>query len=318
MTARFSRSKWLRLRPAGAAICVAMLAAACGGGGSDSSSATGSKNLKTLQQGTVSVALTNGLMPYVGLDASNKLTGAEGDLFKKAANKLGLKVRPQGMEFSSLLAGIQSNRYDVGIGGIAWSKERANSALFTDPVYYSPVATLSRKGVSIHKIQDFEGHSVGALTATLNFKGLQAVPNVKLRAYPNAQAAVLDLAAGRIDSLSLDVLTVAYIKKTRPDLNDFTLTAIDAPTKADLKQHPGWSNFQPYQVAWYCSKKAAKLCKALSKVTDSWYQDDTTSSVLKRWGGDPNALLKSTPYLAKQRQGVDRPTAWQAPTLKPN
>jgi ABC-type amino acid transport substrate-binding protein len=289
--------------------------AACGSDSKESGRAGSSgSDLGLNRAGTVSVGYMNGLMPYVGVE-NGVLTGVDGDLFKKAVEPLDLQIKPQGSEFSAMIAAVQSGRLDIGIGGIAWTEEREKAGVFSDPVYYSPLVLLTKPGLSVSKIDDLKGLDIGAVTATLNLEAAQAVPGAKAHTYPDWNKTLADLKAGRLDAASIDPLVVVYAQQSDPDLKDFGVSVIEQPNEEQLKANPKLSAFNQYQVVWYCSKKAKALCEKLSAQIDDMYADGSSKAILTKWGVDAQSFLTGTDLMAKQRAGIDRPDDWTAPTV---
>ena len=253
-------------------------------------------------------------MPYFG-GKDGALTGVDGDLLKQVETQLKITFKPEPAQFPAFLAGIQSGRYDIGVGGVAWTKERAATGLFTDPVYYSPVVVMCKQGIHPTTVDKLKGLSVGSATGTIQNDGLRAIEGVKARTYPSSQNELQDLIAGRLDCVSDDTLIMAYIHSQRPDLGRFDITTIESPTAAQISANPPLANFKLYMVAWYLAKSDAKLVAKLNGVIDSWYKSGFTATVLKKWGvTDPNSLLTPIPAFNTDRRGVDRPTDWKAPS----
>ncbi|MEV4379572.1 ABC transporter substrate-binding protein [Streptosporangium sp. NPDC049644] len=293
--------------------------AACGsdagsGPATDAGSGTAAaEDLGVNKAGQVSVGFMNGLMPYVGLE-KGALTGVEGELFTLAAKDLGLEVQAQGMEFSAMIAGVQAGRYDIGIGGISWTKDRSQVGVMSDPIYYSPALMLTRPGVKATSVTELKGLNVGAVTGSINDEAVRATPDVKARTYPAWAQAISDLAAGRLDAINIDPLTAVYLRDTRPDLKNLEVQTMTPPTDEEVAANPGLQGFRPYQVVWYCSKKAEKLCGKLDGVTNGWFTSKTSGEVLTKWGVNATDFLTATPEMTTVRKGVDRPDTWTAPT----
>lgn len=281
------------------------------GPASSGSASTG--DLGLISKGTVKVGFMNGLMPYVGLKGS-ALTGVDGDLFTHAVAPLGLKVDARGSEFSAMIAGVQSRRLDIGIGGIAWTAEREKAGVYTDPVYYSPLVMLAKPGLRLSTVDELKGLKIGAPTATLNLQAAQAA-GADAKAYPDWNKTLADLKAGRLDAASVDPLVVVDAQKNEPGLKNYTVDVIAQPTAAQLAKKPALSAFNEYQVAWYCSPKAKKLCAALSTQIDKMYTDGSSKQILTSWGVDADKFLTASPLMSSQRRGVDRPADWTAPTV---
>jgi ABC-type amino acid transport substrate-binding protein len=288
-------------------LCTASLAA-CGGNGDQASAST--NGLDTLDPGVLHVAI-EAYAPYTSMEGG-KMVGLDADILNAAAAKLGLKVEPTMTDFNGMLGGVQSHRVDLSIGGIAWSAERQKVGLFTDPVYYSPPAMAVHGDAVYHTIGDLEGKDLGTVTGYVWVKSIQAIPGAKLHAYPDSQGVFNDLSTGRIQAGFLDPLIIIAAKQKNPAF-DFTTEYLTPPTQAQIKAQPDLQYLAPYQVAFYVAKQEPKLTAALSKQIDQMYRNGELTSLIKKYGGDPQQFLVPTPQMSTSRQGVDRPDNWKAP-----
>jgi ABC-type amino acid transport substrate-binding protein len=296
-----------RVAAVAASCLLALGLAACGSSDSGSDSAEGKEVLQ--------VAITPGLMPYVG-EENGALTGLDGELFAKAADELGLDVEVSTVQFAALLAGVQSDRYDAGIGNVAWKADRAGSGLFTDPAYYSPIAVAVAPGQSFTDINSLAGHNVGSLSGDIFGPALRSLPGTNVRAYPDINAALADVIAGRIDAAVLDALSVSNFKKERPDA-DYTIQTLAPASTADVEANPDLMGLRPYMTGWYLGNSNEELSKLLTEKIRGYYTDGTLNEVVAKWGGDPKAMLTPDPDFAAERIAVDRPEGWTPPTYQP-
>ena len=81
------------------------------------------------------------------------------------------------------------------------------------------------------------------------------------------------------------------------------------------KSHPDYEFFRPYMTSFYLPKQEPKLEAAISAQIRHMYADGEMAKLITKWGGDPRKFLTPPPAMAKARQGVDRPSHWQPPTL---
>lgn len=288
--------------------------AACGSGGDDAPKNVSAKTaaLDTLTPGVLKVAVQP-YAPYTSVQGG-KIVGLDGDILAYAARKLGLEVKPQVTDFAGMLAGVQSRRVDITIGGVAWSADRQKQGLFTDPPYYSPPAMAVRDGKTYKTVGDLKGLNLGTVEGYVWVKSIQSVPGAKLHAYPDANGVFDDLGAGRIDVGFLDPLIIIAAQKQRPDLKMQT-EYLTPPTAAEVKAKPAYAYFQPYQTGFYLPKQATKLEKAISAQIDAMYANGELAKLVKKYGGDPEQFLKPSDGMAAARQGVDRPTGWTPPSI---
>lgn len=295
------------------AILLLSAVAACGSGGDDEPKNVSAKAaaLGTLTPGVIKVAVQP-YAPYTSVQG-DKIVGLDGDILTYVAKKLGLEVKPQVTDFAGMLAGVQSRRVDITIGGVAWSAERQKQGLFTDPPYYSPPAMAVRSGKTYKTVDDLKGLNLGTVEGYVWVKSIQAVPGAELHAYPDATGVFDDLGAGRVDVGFLDPLIIIAAQKERPELKIST-QYLTPPTAAEVKAKPDYQYFQPYQTGFYLPKKATELEKAISAQIDAMYKNGEMAKLVEKYGGDPEQFLTPSADVATARRGVDRPQDWTPPS----
>jgi ABC-type amino acid transport substrate-binding protein len=288
--------------------------AACGSGGDNAPKNVSAKTaaLGTLTPGVIKVAVQP-YAPYTSVQGG-KIVGLDGDILGYVSKKLGLEIKPQVTDFAGMLAGVQSRRVDITIGGVAWSADRQKQGLFTDPPYYSPPAMAVRSGKTYKTVDDLKGLSLGTVEGYVWVKSIQSVPGADLHAYPDANGVFDDLGAGRIDVGFLDPLIIIAAQKQRPDLKIAT-EYLTPPTAAQVKAKPAYQYFQPYQTGFYLPKKATKLEQAISAQIDAMYRNGEMAKLVTKYGGDPEQFLKPAADVATARRGVDRPQDWTPPSI---
>ncbi|WP_406392303.1 transporter substrate-binding domain-containing protein [Streptomyces sp. NBC_00882] len=307
----------IRMRPLAVALSATLLllgTAACGSGDDDGPKNVSAKTaaLGTLTPGVIKVAVEP-YAPYTSVQGG-KIVGLDGDILTYVAKKLGLEVKPQLTDFAGMLAGVQSRRVDITVGGVAWSADRQKQGLFTDPPYYSPPAMAVRNGKTYKTVDDLENLSLGTVEGYVWVKSIQSVPGAKLHAYPDANGVFDDLGAGRVDVGFLDPLLIIAAQKERPELKIST-QYLTPPTAAEVKAKPAYAYFQPYQTGFYLPKKATKLEQAISAQIDAMYTNGEMAKLVEKYGGDPEQFLKPAADVATARRGVDRPQDWNPPTI---
>lgn len=307
----------IRVRSLVAVLSAMLLIPAVAGCGSDGDDEPKNVSAKTAALGTITPGVIKvAVQPYAPYTSvqGDKIVGLDGDILAYAAKKLGLEVKPQVTDFAGMLAGVQSRRVDITIGGVAWSADRQKQGLFTDPPYYSPPAMAVRSGKTYKTVDDLKGLQLGTVEGYVWVKSIQAVPDAKLHAYPDANGVFDDLGAGRVDVGFLDPLIIIAAQKERPELKIDT-QYMTPPTAAQVKAKPAYEYFQPYQTGFYLPKKATKLEKAISAQIDAMYENGELEKLVKKYGGDPEQFLKPSADVATARRGVDRPQDWTPPSI---
>ena len=146
------------------AVSLAGLLAACGG----SSAATSAKsNPYHLQQaGTLRVGTLTDAPPNVFLK-DGKFTGFDNDLLTAVAAKVGLKVQFVGTDFSSLLAQVNSGRFDVGSSSITITDARKKTVDFGNGYDFGYFGLDVPAGSSITGFDQLKGKRVVVVQGTV-------------------------------------------------------------------------------------------------------------------------------------------------------
>lgn len=291
---------------------VLLLASGCGSGGTSAASGADASKYDTISPGVMKVAVEP-YMPYTAV-TGGKLVGLDSEILQAVAKKLNLRIETQMTDFNGMLGGVQSRRVDISIGGIAWSKERQQQGLFTDPPYYSPPAMAVRGDKTYPTVDDLKGLRLGTVTGYVWVKSIKAVDGAKLQSYPDANGVFGDLAAGRLDVGFLDPLLIIYTQKQRPDQH-FATQYLTPPSDAQVQQKPDLQYFRPYMTSFYLPKQSPKLEKAISAEIDRMYADGRMTALIKKYGGDADQFLKPSPSMAGDRRGVDRSADWNPPSI---
>lgn len=95
------------------------------------------------EKGVLTVATEGDWSPYTYHDeTTDELTGFDVELGRLIAEKLGVEVEFKETDWDSILAGVQSGTYDLGINGITYSDERALSFNFSEPYLYDQTVLI--------------------------------------------------------------------------------------------------------------------------------------------------------------------------------
>ena len=296
-----------------AALCLCAAVPAAGCGSDDEPAASGrAAQLDTIDPGVLRVAAQS-YMPYSAI-RGGEIVGLDGEILHRIADRLGLEVEPQLTDFNGMLGSVQSHRVDITIGGVAWTEERQEQGLFTDPPYYSPPAMGVQSGKRYSTVEDLQDQRLGTVTGYVWVDSIQAVPGAKLGAYPNALGVFDDLSSGRLDVGFLDPLLIVYYQKQRPD-QEIETQYLTPPSAQQMKENPEYAFFAPYQTSFYLPREAPKLEAAISEEIRAMYESGEMGELIEKWGGEPEMFLTPSKDTAAARRGVDRPSDWTPPSI---
>lgn len=107
------------------------------------------------------IATSAGPRPFTYFDKDNQLVGYDIDLARAVFSHLPqYKVSFTTTEFPSILAGLDSDRFQVGANNFAENKQRKEKYIFTQPIFENQfVIAISEKNDSIHSLKDLLGKS---------------------------------------------------------------------------------------------------------------------------------------------------------------
>jgi L-cystine transport system substrate-binding protein len=111
------------------------------------------------EKGVMTVATEGDWAPYTYHDEeTNELVGFDVELGKLIADKLGVEVEYKETDWDSILAGVQSGVFDLGINGITYTDERAESFNFSEPYLYDQtVLIVLEDNTDINSFEDLKG-----------------------------------------------------------------------------------------------------------------------------------------------------------------
>ncbi|NKL21265.1 transporter substrate-binding domain-containing protein [Rhizobium leguminosarum bv. viciae] len=266
--------------------------------------ASACEGAELVQDGKLLVAY-NGDMPGTGLK-DGKLIGIDGKIMNKVAEKLGVTVEPQMMEWSAEIESVKSRRVDIMHGMMGWTEQRTKAITMTDPIYYGGLLFTQKKGTGIDDFAKLKGKRVGTL------QGFGFVPELKeigvdLRLYDTSDAAIRDLSAGRVDVLILDPPLIQYTTFKQPDLG---FESLPIKEQWDLKRP---SLTDKYQVVFGLSLEAPKLAGCINEAIADLWKSCGNLQAASEFGFSDRFWF--TPPSQSPRRGVDRAQDWAYPKL---
>ena len=97
--------------------------AACGKTDTASETKDGETASLTINEGVLTMATNASFPPYEFYDGDN-IVGIDAEIAGLIAEKLGLELKIEDVEFSSIIPGVQSGKYDMGMAGMTVTDER--------------------------------------------------------------------------------------------------------------------------------------------------------------------------------------------------
>lgn len=168
-----------------------------------STSANGTATVKTAKDGVLTMATNATFPPYESYEG-NDIVGIDADIAKAIADKLGLKLEIQDMEFNSIITAVQSGKADLGLAGMTVTDERKESVDFSDPYYEAVQYVILPEGSEIATADDLVGKTIGVQLGTTGDFIASDIADTTVSQYNKAVDAVNDLINGKVDCVIID------------------------------------------------------------------------------------------------------------------
>lgn len=200
---------------AASGLTIAALAlTACGGSASTASSAASSVaastsaaagELTTVEAGKLTMATNATFPPYEMTTDSGDIEGIDIDTAKAIAEKLGLELQVDDMDFDAALLSVQQGKADIVMAGVTVTDERKAVMDFSDSYATGIQSIIVPEGSDIASPDDLAGKKIGTQRGTTGYIycsddfGDDAVV-----AYDNGLTAVQALNNGQVDAVVID------------------------------------------------------------------------------------------------------------------
>lgn len=208
-----NKKLWAKAALAAVAAAGVMMAAGCGGS-DDKKAAAGDKQGPVMQKikesGKIVVGTASGYPPYEFIDASKgdkTVIGIDMEIAQALADKLGVKLEVQDMNFQSLLSSLTSGKVDIAISGINPTDERRKTMDFSDNYLPTEQMVLIRKADAdkYKSLEDLYGKTIGVQKSTTQETLTKnEIKDAQIVGLAHVPEAVLELKHGKVDGVVVE------------------------------------------------------------------------------------------------------------------
>jgi polar amino acid transport system substrate-binding protein len=194
--------------------------AACGGAASESQTAAPAAEtvesaseagteetgeLKTVTPGKLTMSTNAAFPPYEMTTDDGKLEGIDIEVAGAIAEKLGLELQVDDMDFDAALLAAQQGKSDIVMAGVSVTDERKKVMEFSDSYATGVQVIIVKEGSDIQSVDDLEGKMIGTQRGTTgNLYCTDDYGEDHVTTYDNGLTAVQALNNGQIDCVVID------------------------------------------------------------------------------------------------------------------
>ena len=262
---------------AAAGLSVAALAlTACGGSASSVASSVASSaaastsaaagELTTVEAGKLTMATNATFPPYEMTTDSGDIEGIDVDTAKAIAEKLGLELQIDDMDFDAALLSVQQGKADIAMAGITVTDERKAVMAFSDSYATGIQSIIVPEGSDIASPDDLAGKKIGTQRGTTGYiYCTDDFGEDSVVAYDNGLTAVQALNNGQVDAVVID----------------------NAPAKEYVAANPGLkvleTSYAEEDYAIGMNKDNTALVEAVNAALEELKADGTLQSIVDKY-----------------------------------
>ena len=238
------------------------LLSGCGSSNSDSNTPSGDDASDAAAKTKLVVATSPDFPPFESLEGG-EVVGIEVDILKKVAEKMGMELDLQQMDFDSVIPGVQAGKFDVGMSGITVTDKRKENVDFSSVYFMAAQAIVVTADSGIIGKADLEGKKVSVQTGTTAEEYCMGNGYEVLAFTANNDAAAA-LTAGKVDAWVVDNEVALAMA---PELG---LTVLDEAKTSE-----------PYAFAF---QKGSELVAPFNEALDALLADGTIEQIFQQYG----------------------------------
>lgn len=174
-------------------VCAALAAAGCGG-----------KKFNNPDRGEALIMATNAAFEPYEYHEGDQVVGIDVEIAQAIAEKLGLTLEVEDMEFDSIIAAVNSGKAHIGVAGMTITEDRLKNVDFSDPYTTATQVIIVQEGSEIAGADDLEGKTIGVQLGTTGDIFASDVEGASIEQYNKGMDAVQALANGTIDAVIID------------------------------------------------------------------------------------------------------------------
>ena len=172
---------------------------------SEATSETETAELSTVEPGKLIMSTNAAFPPYEMTTDAGEFEGIDIETAQAIADKLGLELQIDDMDFDAALLAVQQGKSDMVMAGVTVTDERQNVMDFTDSYATGIQSIIVKEDSDIASVDDLAGKKIGTQRGTTGYLYCSDdFGDENVVAYDNGLTAVQMLNNGQVDCVVID------------------------------------------------------------------------------------------------------------------
>ena len=159
----------------------------------------------TVEDGKLHMATNAAFPPYEMVADDGSFEGIDVEIAGKIAEKLGLELVVDDMDFGSVITSVQAGKSDIAMAGLTVTDERKENVDFSDTYATGVQTVIVPIDSDIETIDDLQGKLIGCQESTTGYIYCSDdYGEDMVTAFPNGANAIQALLGGKVDAVVID------------------------------------------------------------------------------------------------------------------
>ena len=167
--------------------------------------------IKTIEAGKLHMATNAAFPPYEMISDNGGFEGIDVEIATAIAQKLGLELVVDDMEFGSVITSVQGGKSDIAMAGLTVTEERKQNVDFTESYATGVQVIIVPEGSDIQTVDDLANNKmIGVQDGTTGYIYCSSpvedggYGEDHVTSYPNGAMAIEALKGGKVDAVVID------------------------------------------------------------------------------------------------------------------
>ncbi len=221
----------------------------------------------------VLIMATNAAFPPYEYKEGNGYAGIDVEIAEKIAEKLGMTLKIEDVEFGAIIGGVQSGKYDMGVAGMTITDERLQSVNFTKSYATGIQVVIVKEGSDITSIDDIatKGAKIGVQQDTTG--DIYASSSIEDGGFGEDKVTRYKTGAYAVEALKTDKVDCVIID--------------NEPAKSFIKANTGLvileTEYTTEDYAICIKKENTELLNKINTALDELIADGTVAAIIAKY-----------------------------------